>query len=99
MRGAGRVVSAASTLPVRIPTPLRSYTGGRSQVDAVGATVGELLDDLDRQFPGFRFRMVDELGRMRPHMVVFLGQDRCRELTASLTGIHEVVIMQALSGG
>ncbi|MFN8024275.1 MAG: MoaD/ThiS family protein [Acidimicrobiales bacterium] len=86
-------------VPVRIPTPLRSYTGGRSQVEAVGATVGELLDDLDRQFPGLRFRMVDEQGRMRQHMVVFLGQDRCRDLAAPLAGIPEVVIMQALSGG
>lgn len=84
---------------VRIPTPLRSYTGGAVNVTADGATVGEVLADLDRQFPGLAFRMVDEQGRMRPHMVVFLGQDRCRDLDASLAGVDEVVIMQALSGG
>ena len=90
---------AGSGRAVRIPTPLRSYTGGRSMVHALGDTVGALLDDLDRQLPGLRFRMVDELGRMRPHMVVFLGQDRCRALDTSLDGIDEVVLMQALSGG
>ena len=90
---------AGSGLAVRIPTPLRSYTGGRSQVHALGDTVGALLDDLDRQFPGLKFRMVDELGRMRPHMMVFLGQDRCRDLTTPRAGVDEVVIMQALSGG
>jgi molybdopterin converting factor small subunit len=84
---------------VRIPTPLRSYTGGAVDVTAEGDTVGDLLADLDRQFPGLAFRMVDEQRRMRPHMVVFLGQDRCRDLDAPLAGIDEVVIMQALSGG
>lgn len=84
---------------VRIPSPLRSYTGGSANVVADGATVGELLADLDRRYPGLAFRMVDEQRRMRPHMVVFLGQDRCRDLDASLEGVDEVVIMQALSGG
>jgi len=84
---------------VRIPTPLRSYTAGEANVTAAGATVRELLADLDRQFPGITFRVVDEQGRLRQHMVVFLGQDRCRALDTSLDGIDEVVLMQALSGG
>jgi molybdopterin converting factor small subunit len=84
---------------VRIPTPLRSYTGGEANVVADGATVGEVLEDLDRQFPGLRFRMVDEQGAMRQHMVVWLGQERCRDLSATVEGFEEVVIMQALSGG
>jgi molybdopterin converting factor small subunit len=88
-----------AAMRVRIPSPLRSYTGGEANVVASGRTVGELLDDLDRRFPGLAFRMVDEQRRMRPHMVVFLGPDRCRDLDASLDGIDEVVIMQALSGG
>ena len=60
---------------VRIPTPLRSYTLQASAVEATGATVDELLHDLDRQFPGLRFRMVDEQGRLREHMKVFVGND------------------------
>lgn len=84
---------------VRIPTPLRSYTAQATVVEAEGATVGELLADLDRRYPGLAFRVVDEQGNLRPHMVVWLGQDRCRDLGAAVAGFDEVVLMQALSGG
>jgi len=84
---------------VRIPTPLRSYTGNQANVEASGTTVGELLDDLDRQFPGIAFRVVDEQGRMRQHMVVWLDGERCRDLSTSVEGQDELVLMQALSGG
>ena len=84
---------------VRIPTPLRSYTGGEANVTAAGATVAEVLADLDRQFPGIRFRVVDEQDRLREHMTVWLDGERCRDLTAALDGLDEVVLMQALSGG
>ena len=84
---------------VRIPTPLRSYTAQAANVSAVGATVAEVLADLDRQFPGIAFRVVDEQGRLRPHMVVWLGGERCRDLAARVDGVDEVVLMQALSGG
>ena len=87
------------TVPVRIPTPLRSYTGERKVVSASGATLGDVLDDLDRQFPGIRFRVVDEQGRLRQHVNVWLDEERCRDLAAPLVGVDEVVIMQALSGG
>ena len=59
-------------MDVRIPTPLRSYTGQASTVTAAGTTVAEVLADLDRQFPGIRFRVVDEQGRLRRHMKVFV---------------------------
>lgn len=84
---------------VRIPTPLRSYTGGEKVVDADGATVAELLGDLDRRYPGLRFRVVDEQGRLRQHMNVFVGQERVRDLSTALDGHDEVTLMQALSGG
>ena len=84
---------------VRIPTPLRSYTAQQTTVEAQGATVAELLADLDRQFPGIRFRMVDEQGQLRTHMKVFVNQDATRDLTTSVNGNDEVTIMQALSGG
>jgi molybdopterin converting factor small subunit len=85
-------------MKVRIPTPLRSYTNA-PEVMATGSTVGELLDDLDRQFPGIRFRVVDEQGRLRQHMVVWIDGRRCRELSTPVAGLEEVVLMQALSGG
>ena len=84
---------------VRIPTPLRAYTRQAATVTAEGATVRELLADLDRQYPGLAFRVVDEQGRLRRHMGVWLGQERCRDLSTPLDGYAEVVLMQALSGG
>jgi molybdopterin converting factor small subunit len=84
---------------VRIPDPLRSYTNREKAVEAEGATVGAILDDLDRRYPGIRFRMVDEQGRIRKHMKVFVGDESVRDLATPVTEADEVTIMQALSGG
>lgn len=84
---------------VRIPTPLRSYTGQRATVEADGATVAEVLDALDRAFPGLRFRLVDEQDRVRPHMKVFVNQDAVRDLATEVVSTDEITLMQALSGG
>jgi sulfur-carrier protein len=86
-------------MKVRIPTPLRSYTDQQSMVDAEGRTVAEVLADLDHRYPGLRFRVVDEQGRLRKHMKVFVAQESVRDLTTTVDGLDEVVIMQALSGG
>ena len=86
-------------MDVRIPTPLRSYTGQASTVTAAGTTVAEVLADLDRQFPGIRFRVVDEQGRLRRHMKVFVNEDVVRDLATPLDPTDEVTLMQALSGG
>ena len=86
-------------MKVRIPSPLRSYTGGAANVTADGATVAALIDDLDRQYPGIGFRVVDEQGSLRDHMTVWLDGERCRDLDAPIDGLAEVVLMQALSGG
>jgi molybdopterin converting factor small subunit len=84
---------------VRIPTPLRSYTAQAAVVEAEGATVDEVLVDLNRQFPGLRFRVVDEQGRLRSHMKVFVNKDLVRDLTTTVDPDDEVTLMQALSGG
>jgi molybdopterin converting factor small subunit len=84
---------------VRIPTPLRSYTEQQTVVEAEGDTVAAVLADLDRRYPGLRFRMVDEQDRLRPHMKIFVNQDSVRDLDTALTATDEVTIMQALSGG
>lgn len=86
-------------MKVRIPTPLRSYTGQAATVEAEGDTIATLLEDLDRRHPGIRFRIVDEQGRLRQHMSVFVDAEKERDLSADLTDADEVVIMQALSGG
>ncbi|MDO8388998.1 MAG: MoaD/ThiS family protein [Actinomycetota bacterium] len=84
---------------MRIPTPLRSYTNGEPVVQATGGTVDELLRDLDRRYPGIRFRMVDEQGQLRTHMKVFVGDEMTRDLTSAVDPASEVTLMQALSGG
>jgi len=84
---------------VRIPSPLRSYTQQQAVVDADGATLTELLFDLNRRYPGLRFRMVDEQGRIRKHMKIFVNEESVRELETVVDARDEITIMQALSGG
>ncbi|MFZ2651391.1 MAG: MoaD/ThiS family protein [Burkholderiaceae bacterium] len=83
---------------VLIPSPLRSYTG-QSWVEASGATLGAVLADLERQYPGVRFRMIDEQDRMRPNMRFFVNGAATFELAQPLRATDEVQIVQALSGG
>jgi molybdopterin synthase sulfur carrier subunit len=84
---------------VRIPTPLRSYTDQQAVVDVDGADLETVFGELDRRYPGLRFRVVDERGRLRQHMKVFVNEDAVRDLTTQLAPTDEVTIMQALSGG
>ena len=84
---------------VRIPDPLRSYTAQQKVVQADGATVAAVLADLDRRYPGIRFRMVDEQDRLRKHMKVFVNDEAVRDLDTAVGPGDEVTIMQALSGG
>lgn len=85
-------------MQVLIPTSLRSYTRA-SRVEAGGATLGEVLADLDCRYPGLRFRMVDEQQRMRPHMRVFVNGQAVHDLAQALQPGDDVSIVQALSGG
>ena len=85
-------------MKVLIPSPLRSYTKLR-EVDATGATLAELLADLDRRYPGLRFRMVDEQDQMRAHIRFFVNGEQEFDLTRSLGPADAVQIVQALSGG
>jgi molybdopterin converting factor small subunit len=84
---------------VRLATPLRSYTATRGVVDAQGATLAELLHDLDRQFPGLRFRIIDEQDRIRPHIKLFVNQEQVHTLAAPLSIGDEIHVVCALSGG
>ena len=85
-------------MKVLIPSPLHSYTG-RARVEASGATLAALLADLDRRYPGIRFRMLDEQDRIRRHMRVFVNGDQVFDLTRGLSAGDEVIIVQALTGG
>ena len=85
-------------MKVRIPTPLLSYTSVK-EVGAAGATLHEVLADLDRQFPGLRFRVIDEQDRMRPHMRFFLNGEQVFDLSIAVKPSDELALVQALSGG
>ncbi len=85
-------------MKVLIPTPLRSYTGER-EVEASGPTLAAVLLDLDRRYPGIRFRMIDEQDRMRPHMRFFVNGEQVFDLSRPLGPGDDVQIVQALSGG
>ena len=82
---------------VNIPTPLRSYTGGAAEVEAAGGSLAAVLESLDRQYPGIRFRIVDEQDCVRPHIKFFVGQELAKSLQEPVDA--EVHIICALSGG
>lgn len=84
---------------VLIPSPLRDYTNAQRWVEAEGGTLGEVLDDLDRRYPGIRFRMIDEQERMRRHVRFFVNGAQTFDLALPLADSDELTIVQALSGG
>jgi molybdopterin converting factor small subunit len=86
-------------IQVLIPSQLAAYTEGATRVPAAGATLDEVLDDLDARFPGLRFRVVDEQARVRRHMRIFIGRDETRTVARPLADGDEVLIFGALSGG
>jgi molybdopterin converting factor small subunit len=81
-----------------IPSALRSYTE-RGMAEASGATLAAVLADLERQYPGIRFRVIDEQDRIRRHIRIFVNGTQARELAQPLAATDEVIIVQALSGG
>lgn len=84
---------------VNIASPLRSYTQGAASVAARGATVEEVLADLETRFPGMRFRMIDEQGRIRQHVRIFVNTESVGELSRSVAAGDVVHLICALSGG
>ena len=86
-------------MKVFILSPLRSYTGGASSVEGRGATLDELLIDLDRAFPGFRFRIIDEQDRIRAHIKIFVNASQQPAVDRAVNSTDEIHIVCALSGG
>ncbi len=85
-------------MKIGIPSALQSYTG-QAEVEANGATLAAAIVDLDRSYPGIRFRMIDEQDRMRPHIRFFINGELTRKLEQPLRATDEIFIVQALSGG
>ncbi|MGA8049948.1 MAG: MoaD/ThiS family protein [Burkholderiales bacterium] len=85
-------------MKVLIPSALLSYTE-RTETQASGATLAALLTDLDQQYTGIRFRIIDEQDRIRRHIRIFVNGEQARDLSRPLAAADEVIIVQALSGG
>jgi len=87
---------------VRIPTPLRAMTKGSADVQVTADTVGDLIEDLERQFPGMRERLVEESGEIRRFINIYVNQEDIRFLQGAKTALKqgdEVSIVPAIAGG
>jgi MoaD family protein len=87
---------------VRIPTPLRKFTDGKEEVPARGATVGDLLADLDRNYPGIKARICDDSGEVRRFVNIFANDEDIRFLQNLDTPVKdgdEISIVPAIAGG
>ena len=90
------------SVSVRIPTILRTYTDGESEVSADGTTLAEVLDDLDGSFSGIKGRIVDESGELRRFVNVYVGNDDVRFLEKLSTPTPEgtqISVIPAVAGG
>ena len=87
---------------VRIPTPLRRMTGGKDKVEVESSTLGEMVDTLESEYPGFKERLVDENGELRYFVNIYVNGEDVRFLqgleTATKAG-DEVSIVPAVAGG
>ena len=87
---------------VRIPTPLRSLTKGAADVQVDADTVSDLIEDLERQYPGLRDRLVEDNGELRRFINIYVNQEDIRFLQGEKTSLKdgdEVVIVPAIAGG
>ena len=87
---------------VRIPTPLQKLTGDKPEIAASGQTVADLLQDLDRQYPGFKDRLCDPQGKLRRFVNIYVNEEDIRFLKQESTALKdgdEVSIIPAIAGG
>lgn len=87
---------------VRLPGALRDSTGGSTKVEARGKTLAEVLDDLDRRYPGLRSRILDDGGELRSYVNVFIGERDARDvggIGAAVAEGDEVMVIPAMAGG
>ena len=87
---------------VRIPTPLRRFTADQSDVEVSGATVGEVLDNLEAQHSGIRENLVEETGAIRRFVNIYVNEEDIRFLDGPATPVKDgdqVTIVPAIAGG
>jgi molybdopterin converting factor small subunit len=87
---------------LRIPTPLRAYVDGQSEVPVQGETVGAALDDLIGRYPTLKPHLMNGDGQLRPFVNLFLGENNVRELEGTQTPIKEddrLMLIPSIAGG
>jgi molybdopterin synthase sulfur carrier subunit len=87
---------------VRIPTPLRKLTAGKEEVAAAGATVGAIIADLEKNYPGIKDRLCDESGQVRRFVNIFQNDEDIRflqNLDTPVKETDEISIVPAIAGG
>lgn len=87
---------------VRIPSPLRRYTNSQSKVQVNGATVQELIDNLESAYPGVKTRLCDDNGQIKRYVNVFVNGEEIRTLKGANTPVadkDEISIVPAMAGG
>ena len=91
-----------ATVSVKIPTPLRKFTAGKDTVEAAGATVGQVLDDLEAQHPGIKSKLCDDAGKLRRFINLYANEDDIRFLDALDTEMKDgdtLSVVPAIAGG
>ena len=89
------------TVTVRIPTPLRSLTSGADEVNVTGANVGDMIEELEKRYPGMRDRLLDEKG-VRKFINIYVGDEDIRFLDGLKTAVkdgEQISIVPAIAGG
>lgn len=87
---------------LKIPTPLRSYTGGQVEVNVAGKTVGEAMDDLVTQYPTLRPHLYNGDGKLRPFVNLFVGENNVKDLQGMATPLKDeerVLLIPSIAGG
>ncbi len=84
---------------MHLPSPLFSYSGGQAVVEGRGQTVRQVVQSLDRKYPGLAFRIVDEVGQLRRHIRIFVDGQSDDDLERAVEPQSEIHIVAALSGG
>jgi len=90
------------SVTVRIPTPLRRMTNGKDKVEVASTVLGELVDNLNSEFPGFKDRLVDEEGELRYFVNIYLNGEDVRFMDGLNTSTNEgdeISIVPAVAGG
>ena len=90
------------SITVRVPTPLQKLTKNKAEVEAKGSNIKELIEDLEKNFPGLKERLCDEKGKLRRFINIYVNEEDVRFLQQDQTSLKdgdEVSIIPAIAGG